>query len=152
MRVEKLCTMNLTQASPGVLVQPYGTEEGAAFGGGEGMVDGDRLRGAVRWFNHPRRRSDGAMLPDIQGVITTDDGASVVFSMRGRVIWSHTPGGPVGDQLMRVEFEADDARYRWLCDAFCVFEGRVEAPSPRTQGRPQRIGDAFVYLCINELP
>jgi hypothetical protein len=152
MRTTKLCTLNLTQTSPNVFVQPYGGQEAAAFGGGEGVAEGDQLRGAVRWFNHPRRRSDGVMLPDIQGVITTDDGTTIVFSMQGRVVWSETPDGPIGDQLMRVTFEADDPRYRWLCDAFCIFEGKVIPPSPQTQGRPQRVGDAFVYVCVNELP
>lgn len=151
MRSTKLCLFNLTQTAPGVLISPYGGEDGVAFSGGEGVAEGERLRGAIRWFNHPRRRSDGVMLPDIQGVLTTADGAEIIFSMQGRVVWSNTEDGSVGDQLMRIIFEAEDPRYRWLNNAFCVFEGRVSPPSPQTQGRPQRIGDAFVYLCVNEL-
>jgi hypothetical protein len=151
MRLTHLCILNLVPTATPVLVKPYGGEDGVAFGEGEGVAEGERLRGAVRWFNHPRRRSDGAMLPDIRGAITTEDGATIVFSMQGRVIWHDTAEGPVGDQLMRIAFEADDARYRWLNDAFCVFEGRVTPPLARTQGRPLRVGDAHVYVCMNEL-
>ena len=44
----------------------------------EGSISG-RLRGA----NHPRFRADGVALPDFQGVIETDDGATVWFDYRG---------------------------------------------------------------------
>ncbi len=151
MRVTYLCELNLVQTSDPVLVRPHGGEEGVAFGLGEGRVEGEKLRGSAQWFNFPRRRSDGAMLPDLRGVITTDDGAAILFVMEGRVVWVNTADGPVGDQLMRIIFHTDDVRYHWLNDAFCVFEGKVAPPQSRSNGRPQRIGDARVYLCVNEL-
>lgn len=151
MRVIFLCDFHLEQKGAPVLARPYGGEEGAGFGYGEGTVTGERLCGSMQWFNHPRRRSDGAMLPDMQGVLTTEDGAAILFSLRGRTVWNQTAEGPIGDQLMRVMFETEDARYRWLNDAFCVFEGKVLPPQAATAGRPQSIGAAHVYLCENEL-
>jgi hypothetical protein len=80
MRLDYLCDMDLTHRSQSfgkfVLVRPYGSEEGAGYGEGEGTVRGDRLQGTAIWANSSRRRSDGAMLPDVHGVIQTDDGAS----------------------------------------------------------------------------
>lgn len=151
MRVTYLCDLHLVQTSVPLMARPYGGEEGAGFGYGDGKVTGERLRGSVQWFNHPRRRSDGAMLPDMQGAISTEDGATILFSLRGRVIWNQTADGPIGDQLMRLIFETEDARYRWLNDAFCVFEGKVLPPQPATEGKPQSIGAAHVYFCENEL-
>jgi hypothetical protein len=151
MHVTFLCEMWLEQKGAPVLVRPYGGEEGAGYGHGEGVVKGERLRGSVQWFNHPRRRSDGTMLPDIQGVLMTEDSAAILFSLRGRTVWNQTAEGPIGDQLLRVIFETEDARYRWLNDAFCVLEGKVLPPQPATEGRPQSIGAAQVYLCENEL-
>lgn len=153
MRLVTLCTLNLRPiTAANTLVRPFGIEEGLAFQEGEGVAEGERLSGMAHWFNTPRRRSDGAMLPDIRGVISTSDGGIVLFHLEGRVIWNPTSNGPVGDQLMRATFTADSDRYRWLTNAFCVFEGRVLPPSPATEGRPQRIGDAFVYECVNDLP
>jgi hypothetical protein len=41
------------------------------------------VTGRFRGANHPRRRGDGTFLPDFQGVITTDDGATIFFDYRG---------------------------------------------------------------------
>src|SRR5579864_7243659 len=101
MRLVNLCTLNLRPTTTNALVRPFGTEEGTTFQEGEGIAEGERLRGVARWYNVPRRRSDGAMLPDIRGVIHTQDGATVIFHLEGRVIWNATNNGPVGDQLMR---------------------------------------------------
>lgn len=151
MRATHLCDLNLAQASGAVLVQPYGGEEGTVFGHGDGVAEGARLRGAVTWFNFAHRRSDATMQPHIRGVITTHDGAAILFEMRGRVRWVATADGPLGDQLMRATFETADERYRWLNDAFCVFEGKIRLPRIGAEGGPVRVGSAHVYLCANEL-
>jgi hypothetical protein len=87
-----------------VLVRPYGNREGAGYGEGDGTASGARLNGAVRWVTHPRRRSDGAMLPDAHGVIQTRDGALVMFSLHGRTIWVPTGGTTVDRQLLVTMF------------------------------------------------
>jgi hypothetical protein len=69
------------------IVSPYGSEEGIAYGEGTMEPPSAGLRGTVVWSNYPRRRTDGGMLPNVRGLITTQDGASVVFDFRGRTIF-----------------------------------------------------------------
>lgn len=108
----------------------------------------------MRWVNHAHRRSDGAMLPDIWGMITTEEGAHIAFTMQGRTVWAHTPRGVVGNQLLRVLFETADERHRWLNDTVCVLEGRVIPPAAEPGGagsRPDQAGRSRVYVCLNDL-
>jgi hypothetical protein len=143
MRLEHLCDLELTyRGMPAlgvdfVLVRPYGTEEGAGYGEGDGHVSGTQLKGTLRWVNHPRRRSDGVMLPEAHGVNLTDDGATLLFSLEGRTVFV----GDQGHQLLRVLFETEAERYRWLNVALCVLEGVIEAGRMR----------ARVHVCVNEL-
>jgi len=140
-RLEPLCEFELRYTSDFVLVQPFGTEEGSGYGEGDGTVRGERLTGSARWVNHPRRRSDTAMLPNAHGAITTDDGAKVLFSLSGRTVWSEdrTRGG----QSLSLLLESDHDRYRWLNDQLCVVEGVID---------PERlVMTAKAYVCVNEL-
>lgn len=147
MRLEHLCDMELVYREESfgkfVLVQPYGGTEGRGYGEGDGRVWGERLAGRARWVNHPRRRGDGAMLPDAHGIIQTEDGAQVLFSLHGRTVWVDTGGRRRGRQVLMVLFEADDERYRWLNDAVCILEGVID-PETLTTVMP-------IYICANEL-
>jgi hypothetical protein len=140
MRLEHLCDMDLGYTTEFFLVQPYGGEEGSAYGEGDGSVTGDTLSGSARWSNHPHRRSDGSMLPNARGVIETPDGARVIFDLEGRTIWSED--GNTGGQNLTVTFEAEDERYKWLNNVLCVGEGVIDTEKMRAY-----IG---VYRCINE--
>ena len=61
-------------AAPGyAIVSAYGGDEGIGYGEGRGTATG-RIEGDVVWSNYPRRRSDGQMLPNARGLITTADG------------------------------------------------------------------------------
>lgn len=96
-----------------------------AEGRSEGGVSG-RLRGA----NHPQRRPDGTFCPDFQGVIETDDGATIFFDWRG--YGRAYPEGRrqiVGSGMHR----SADERYGALNDAVCAIEGEV-------RGRPDGSG------------
>src|SRR5215210_2698751 len=79
-RLEPLCTFEWSYDADGrvsdgyVLLRPFGGGDGAGYGEGHGAVKGDRLAGTCVWSNHPRRRGDGRMLPDVHGVTVTDDG------------------------------------------------------------------------------
>src|SRR5947209_17165836 len=109
MRLEHLCDLELVYQQTElvdakfVLVQPHGGEEGTGYGEGTGSVAGDRLAGSLRWINHPHRRNDGTMLPDVHGSIRTDDDALVMFSLAGRTVW--TEAGP-GRQVLTSLFES----------------------------------------------
>lgn len=139
MRLDWLCDMELTYRGGFTLVRPYGGEEGAAYGEGDGRATGPRLAGAIRWVNHPRRRSDETMLPDAHGVITTDDGHSVIFAFSGRTGWV----GETGVQVLSVTFEAEAADYLWLSSAMHVLEGVIAAETLVMQAK--------VYTLVNEL-
>jgi Protein of unknown function (DUF3237) len=98
---------------------------------GEGRVDG-RVAGRFRGANHPRRRTDLTYLPDFQGVIETDDGATIMFDYRGFGRAYPEPRRQVvgvGTHL------ASDERYRWLNDVVCPLVG---------EARPEGEGMAIV--------
>jgi hypothetical protein len=107
-----------------ILVRPYGSEDGT--------VTGSKLSGKVRWVNHPHRRSDVVMMPDIDGVLQTEDGALILFSQQGRTL-------PTQDQkrrmILQTTFEAEDQRYVWLNNTFCLFEGVIDLTTGHVQGR-----------------
>src|SRR5512146_363016 len=98
MQLEFLCDMELAYrvepltGEKFALVRPYGGEEGAGYGEGDGTVTGPRLQGAIRWVNHPHRRSDGSMLPDAHGIIVTHDHAVIRFTLQGRTVFEQEQG------------------------------------------------------------
>jgi hypothetical protein len=133
---------------PFVIVRPYGGEEGSGYGEGIGTVSGERLKGTARWVNHPRRRSDAAMLPDLHGVIHTEDGAWVTFVLAGRTVSTGGGGllqvpGERGRQLLAATFEAEHEGYRWLNGAVCVAEGVIDFDTLSMRAR--------MHECIHEL-
>ena len=145
MQLEYLCELELAYRQEPFyedllkMVVPYGTVEASLYGEGDATFRGQRLSGTARWVNHARRRSDGVNLPDVHGVIRTDDGAFVLFTFQGRTL-------PTQDdkrrQLLIVCFEAEDDRYLWLNSAICVPEGLITG-----HGRMR----ARIYSCVHEL-
>ena len=145
MRLEHICDMELVYREEPLyggkfmLIRPYDGEEGSGYGEGDGSVSGPKLSGRVRWVNHPHRRSDRTMLPDAHGVIVTDDGALIMFSLQGRTFFEHD----TGKQVLTTIFEAEDQRYRWLNTTMCILEGVISAERGSMRAR--------VYACIHEL-
>ncbi|MCC2654673.1 MAG: hypothetical protein K0Q60_4840 [Microvirga sp.] len=64
------------------IVSSYGSEEGIAYGEGRRTATG-RIEGTAVWSNYPRRRTDGRMMPNVRGLIATQDGASILFEFAG---------------------------------------------------------------------
>jgi hypothetical protein len=141
MRLEHLCDMSLRYVDASWLV-PFGGEEWAGFGTGEGEVAGERLRGSVRWANHPRRREDGVWLPDVHGVVTTADGAELLLAMRGQSV-REASERVLRALVLRVELAAEDDRYRWLNTTFLVGEGEIDEENGEVRLR--------VYVAVNEV-
>ena len=145
MQLEYLCAMELAYreeplyGSSFLLVRPYGGEEGSGYGEGDGTLTGPRLQGRVRWVNHPHRRNDGVMLPDAHGVIITDDGATILFTLQGRTVFAHEQG----NQLLSVIFETEAEPYRWLNTTVCILEGLIGGDLPQMRAR--------VYACRSDL-
>jgi hypothetical protein len=143
MRLEHLCDVALGYTSDFTLVQPYGGEQGAGYGEVGGTLTGEKLKGSFRGVNHPMRRNDKAMLPDVHGLIQTEDGAAVLFSLDGRTVWVDTPNGRQGRQLLRALFESEDRRYEWLNNTFCVLEGKINPQTLQMEAR--------IYSCVSDL-
>ncbi len=106
-----------------------------------GMFEGQRLSGSVGpghdWFV---TRSDGVLVIDVRLTLTTDDGATIYLTYRGRMTGK-------GDALVRFRkgemldaadyaltviatFECGDERYRWLNDAIVVGVGAQTPTGP----------------------
>lgn len=147
MRLTHLCDMELATVERPILVRPYGGEEGHVFFGVEGTLVGERLHGKLRLVNLARRRSDGIMLPDLHGALTTGDGAAILLTMQGLAVPVPGTTDPLLNQMLHVSFATDDTRYRWLNDLLCVVEGTVSMHG----GTPRQVAPARMYQCVNEL-
>jgi Protein of unknown function (DUF3237) len=90
---------------------------------GEGRCDG-RIAGNFHAANHPLRRTDGTFLPDVQGVIETDDGATIYFDHRG---YGRTYPEGRRQVLATGTHVSNDERYSWLNDAIAVAVGEVRS-------------------------
>ena len=80
-------------------------------------------------------------MPDTHGVILTDDGAQIMFTMQGRTFFEDD----TGKQLLHAIFEAkkEEERYRWLNRSVCVLEGVMDAQTASMRAR--------IYACVNDL-
>lgn len=87
----------------------------------EGRATG-AISGRFRGANHPHRRADGTFCPDFQGVIETDDGATVYVDMRG-----YGRAYPEGRRQIVASSThlSSDERYSRLNDVVCVVTGEV---------------------------
>jgi Protein of unknown function (DUF3237) len=144
MKLESLCEMELAYRDSSfgkkfVVARPYGGEEGSGYGEGDGKITGEKIKGELRWVNHPHRRSDGLMMPNAQGLIKTDDGALIHFSLQGRTVKI----GDQGRQLLSAIFESADDRYKWLNNTFCVVEGKIDME--------KLIMSFRVFSCVSDL-
>jgi len=85
---------------------------------GRGRCDG-RLSGPFRGTNRARRRASEPFRPDYHGVIETDDGATILWDLRGF-------GWPeAGRVLATITHVTSDQRYEFLNGALCVANGEV---------------------------
>jgi hypothetical protein len=92
--------------------------EAQSFLVAEGRCEGG-VSGRFRAANFPRTRVDGALLPDFRGAVETDDGATLLFTLRG--YFRPATGGLVGSMT----HVTDDDRYARLNDVVCAVAGEV---------------------------
>ena len=127
MRLDPLYTVTFTTPEAwSVEVASDASIEGRGFLLAEGRSVG-RLSARYRAANFPRRRADGALVPDFRGVLEAAGGA-ILFEWQGLAV--------LGDSGMRqllgsLVHTTDAPRYRWLNDRVCAVEGEVR---PRTDG------------------
>jgi hypothetical protein len=128
MRLELLYTVTFTTPEAwSVEVAADAGIEGRGFLLAEGRSTG-RLSARYRAANFPRKRSDGALVPEFRGVLETDDGAVILFEWQGLSVLSDSGMRQLLGSLLHT---TDDPRYRWLNDRICAVEGEVR---PRTDG------------------
>lgn len=89
----------------------------------EGSCNG-QITGNFQAANHPQRRTDGTFMPDVQGIIETDDGAKIYFDHHG-----YGRAYPAGRRqvLAMGTHLSSDPRYNWLNDSIAVGVGEVRS-------------------------
>jgi hypothetical protein len=128
MRLEPLYTVTFTTPEAwSVEVAADAGIEGRGFLLAEGRSTG-RLSARFRAANFPRKRSDGALVPEFRGVLETDDGAVILFEWQGLAVLSDSGMRRLLGSLLHT---TNDPRYRWLNDRVCAVEGEVRL---RTDG------------------
>ncbi len=96
-------------------------DEGQFFFLAEGVCEG-RITGSLRAANHPFRRQDGTFVPDIQGVIETEDGAVIYFDHQG---YGRTYPEERRQVVASGTHLSDAEHYAWLNDTVAVGVGEV---------------------------
>ena len=121
MRLEPLYTVTFTTPEAwSVEVTSDAGIERRGFLLAEGRSTG-RLSARYRAANFPRKRSDGALVPEFRGVLETDDGATILFEWQGLAV---LPDSGMRRLLGSLVHTTDDPRYRWLNDRVCAVRGR----------------------------
>jgi hypothetical protein len=123
-----------------VVVSPHDEEKKLQlFGGGDGRVRGERLSGTVEWLNAPTFRKDGVLLPNVRGLIKTEDGARVRYETQG---YSYVvPDRPPNFRsiVASVRFYSKAEQYQWLNTLVGLEEGIINVANGRIVTR--------VYQC-----
>jgi hypothetical protein len=128
MRLEPLYTVTCTAPEAwSVEVAADAGIEGRGFLLAEGRFTG-RLSARYRAANFPRKRTDGALVPEFRGVLETDDGGAILFEWQGLGVLTDSGMRKLLGSLVHT---TDDTRYRWLNDLVCAVEGEIR---PRTDG------------------
>jgi hypothetical protein len=122
MRLEPLYLLTFRYPEQwGVGIDSDDSPAGYYFFIAEGRCTG-RITGRFRAANHPMRRTDGTFLPDLQGVIETADGATIVLDMRG---YGRAYPLSAREVVVSLTHVSDDPRYRHLNDTLSVGCGEV---------------------------
>jgi hypothetical protein len=126
MRLDPLYRVSFsTPEAWSVEVEGNSGTEGQSFLIAEGRAEG-RLSARYRAANYPRRRVDGALMPEFRGVLETDDGATVLFHWEGLARLTDSGMRQLLGSLIHT---TDDERYRWLNDRVCAVSGEVRPRS-----------------------
>jgi hypothetical protein len=112
---------------------------GRLYGTMEGRLVGERLRGELRLTNLAERRVDNVNLPELRGVLTTDDGAAIWVELDGIATLRGSDQARVFVTACR--FRTGDERYAWTNTVVGVLEGVLGTVAVGGQAR------GTVYEC-----
>jgi hypothetical protein len=87
----------------------------------EGACEG-RVAGRFRGANRAKLAASGAWMPQVEGAVVTDDGATILLQLSGR---GHPDADPVGRVTGFVTHTTVDERYAWLNDTVGIVVGEV---------------------------
>jgi len=121
--MEHLFDLDLRYEGDYVVERPHGGLDGVGYAAGAGRAIGPLVEGDVRFSNNPRVRGDGALLANLAGAISTDDGAKIVFSFNG--LGRKDENGRSFTALVAGTVESADERYAWVNGIVCVAEAKV---------------------------
>lgn len=99
--------------------------EGELIGSGDGTVNGGRLIGRLRWSMFAADcvfRVDGSGTGNPAVVLETEDGATIWIEGKGYGLRRES-AAPNWRLTASLRFQTDDPRYRWLDNAFGIWEG-----------------------------
>ena len=129
MRLEPIYTVTFTTPEAWSVEVPSDAGiEGRSFLLAEGRSTG-RLSARFRAANFPRKRADGALVPEFRGVLEPDDGGVILFEWRGLAVRSAAGTLRLLGSLVHI---TDQPNYRWLNDRVCAVEGEVRARTDRS--------------------
>ena len=121
-----------------------GGHEGQAWALREGNVEGPRIRGTHKACNHPYRRADNVNVPDVHGMIATDDGALVYYELHALGLLD--PGKDTRRVVGSLTFRTGAERYAWLNLCFATVEGSYERDADSMLR-----GRFHAYECVTEV-
>jgi hypothetical protein len=98
---------------------------GQIYGTMEGMLSGDRLKGALRLTNLAARRPDNVNLPTLRGVLDTPDGAAVWVELDGIATLRQEDDARLFVTSCRVR--TGEQRHLWLNTVVAVLEGVLDS-------------------------
>ena len=125
----------------GTTLEGEAGSEGHYFFVAEGTVEG-LITGKLTAANHPRSRVDKNALPNIQGAIETDDGATIIFDWRG---FARPYPAERRQILVAATHVCGDERYAWLNDVVCVGAGEIR-PRDESGGPRGVVGGAIDFV------
>jgi Protein of unknown function (DUF3237) len=115
---------------------------GQNYGTMEGWLRGESVSGELRLTNFAPRRPDNVNLPNLRGLLTTEDGAIIAVEMNGIATLREADRARVF--VTSLTFRTGDARYAWLDTVFGLLEGVLDTATLVAQGRAYRCDPTFV--------
>ncbi len=121
------------------------SEGGLVYGILTGKIEGGEMQGRLHATNHARQRPDGVFTPALRGVVTTDAGARVFFTMDGLSVRDPAAQPPRRVVTVGLTFWTTDAALKPWNEAYFVAELEGGA-----------IGESWgvvgpLYRCVAEL-
>lgn len=146
MNLRHMFDLELQHTGPVPREVPTAGMVGDPIGSGHGRIEGEGIRGTVRWSLFERRHPGGVCDANHVGVIETDDGARIDFDTLGFYKQHDPPNQSKWSLAAGLRFHTRDDCYRWLNKIPSLLEGELDMETGRTVARAY----ARVARCAEE--